>query len=578
MDELDLVGGRYRLLRVIGAGGMGRVWLADDELLGRRVAVKEIGTPASATASLDLQLATMHEARAAARIDHPGVVHVFDVIWRPGTSWIVMEYVPGRSLQDALPLPHRDAARIGLGVLAALRVAHAAGVLHRDVKPHNVLLAEDGRVVLSDFGLAGVEDADPSPDTVVGSPHYVAPERVRGADSGAAADLWSLGATLYAAVEGRSPFARATTLRSLDAVLHEEPDPPTRPGPLTPVIAALLAKDPADRPTAEQAEALLRRAADRVMGIFPLHRLPGITLSRPPSTPRPPASFRGIAGAPSASGHPAPPGRPSTGRTRMQSPRTEPTPAGPALAEPTPAELSSAELSSAGPAPRLARGTRVALAVAGVLLAGTTGTALALDAATPDRPAPPTAAAPGTGTAPPGAAPLVDRAAGICDDGATAGTAVTLDRADRPYALPPGWVWHRDPAGFEVAVPTGWTREAAGDAACFRDPVGSRSFEVQAGGPDAATPIEHWRGAERTALGDGALPGYRLVAMTPLDVKGGGAAWEFTWQPAAGERRHERRLLLSVAPDRAYAIGWTTREQDWPADEPVLQLIVASLS
>ncbi len=521
MEERDLVGGRYRLLRVIGAGGMGRVWLAEDELLGRRVAAKEIRTPIGATASLDRQLATMHEARAAARLDHPGVVHVYDVIWRPGTSWIVMEYVPSRSLQDTLPLPHRDAARVGLGVLAALRVAHAAGVLHRDVKPHNVLLAEDGRVVLSDFGLASVEGSDPAPEVAFGSPHYVAPERVRGEAAGAAADLWSLGATLYAAVEGRPPFARATTLRSLEAVLHEPPDPPTRPGPLTPVITALLTKDPARRLTADQAETQLRRAADRVTGIFPLHRLPARAPSRPPAPPAPPV--RGVAGVPAAS-----------------------LPAAPS------------------PRPRPARGTRIALAAAGVLLAGTTGTALALDVAAPDRPAPPAAPAP--------------RVTAICDDGAVPGTPVTADRAARAYELPAGWAWHRDPAGFEVAVPTGWTRAADGDVACFRDPVGSRSFEVRAGVPAVAAPVEHWRAAERTALSRGELPGYRLIGMTPLPVQRGGAAWEFTWQPGPGARRHERLLLLPVAPDRAYVLRWATRDQEWAADEPLLRLVVASLS
>ncbi len=499
MEEQDPVGGRYRLLRVIGAGGTGRVWLAEDELLGRRVAVKEIRTPAGATAPLDVQRATIREARAAARLDHPGVVHVYDVIRRPGTSWIVMEYVPSRSLRDALPLPHADAARIGLAVLAALRAAHAAGVLHRDVKPHNVLLADDGRVVLSDFGLAGLEGTDPSPETAFGSPHYVAPERVRGDGSGAAADLWSLGATLYAAVEGRPPFARATTLRSLEAVLHEPPDPPSRPGPLTPVIAALLTKDPARRLTADQAEAQLRRAADRVIGVVPRHRLPATAIT----------------------------------------------------------------VAAARPAHRLARSTRIALATAGVLLLGTTGTALALDAATPDR-------------QPPRAAPTAPAA--ICDDGAAPGSAVTADRAVRAYGLPPGWGWHRDPAGFEVAVPVGWTRRSDGRAACFRDPGSGRSFEVRTGVPAVASPVEHWRLAERRALADGELPGYRLIGMTPLSVGRGGAAWEFTWQPEPGVRRHERRLLLTVGPDRAYAIGWVTRDQDWAADEPLLQLVVASLS
>jgi hypothetical protein len=155
---------------------------------------------------------------------------------------------------------------------------------------------------------------------------------------------------------------------------------------------------------------------------------------------------------------------------------------------------------------------------------------------------------------------------------------VTADLAARPYALPPGWVWHRDPAGFEVAVPDGWTRESDGDAACFRDPGGSRSLEVQADGPLVATPLEHWHTAERAALAGGELPGYRLIGMTELDVRGGGAAWEFTWQPEPGVRQHERRVLLSLAPQRSYVLAWTTNDQDWTTDEPLLQLIIASLS
>src|ERR1700712_3260904 len=161
-----LVSGRYRLLEVLGTGGMGRVWLADDELLDRRVAIKETATATDVTPPqmLAVQPRTMLEARAAARLDHPAVVTVFDVVWRPGHSWIVMEYVNSRSLHDAVradgPLPHPEAARIGLQLLGALRAAHAVGVLHRDVKPHNVLLAADGRVVLTDFGLATFEGAE----------------------------------------------------------------------------------------------------------------------------------------------------------------------------------------------------------------------------------------------------------------------------------------------------------------------------------------------------------------------------------------------------------------------------------
>ncbi|NMO55059.1 serine/threonine protein kinase [Actinoplanes sp. TBRC 11911] len=262
-----VVGDRYRLIEVIGAGGMGRVWLADDEVLGRRVAVKEITAPPA-----DLPDGrTVAEARAAAMLDHPNVVRVFDVLWWSGRSWIVMEYAGPRSLHTAIeqdgPLSHRDAARAGLQMLAALRAAHAAGVMHRDVKPHNVLLADDGRVVLTDFGLATTDGPDVEVQEVMGSPYYLAPERLGPGRSGPAGDLWSLGATLYAATEGRPPFARKTLTASLVAIATEEPDPPRRPGPLTPVILDLLAKDPAARPDAADLERQLRRILIGAVGV-----------------------------------------------------------------------------------------------------------------------------------------------------------------------------------------------------------------------------------------------------------------------------------------------------------------------
>jgi eukaryotic-like serine/threonine-protein kinase len=258
----DLVGGRYRLREILGVGGMGRVWLAEDELLRRPVAVKEMLGPAADR--VDIQLRTVREARAAARLDHPAVVKVYDVVWRAERAWIVMEYVRSRSLHLAVrtggPLPEHEAARIGLRVLGALRAAHTAGVLHLDVKPQNVLLAEDGRVVLGDFGLAVTTDPDGGPDAVVmGSPYYVAPERITpGEPLGADTDLWSLGATLYTAIQGRPPFARSTVPESLRAVLNDEPDPIADPGPLAPVVLDLLAKDRDDRPDAADLERRLR--------------------------------------------------------------------------------------------------------------------------------------------------------------------------------------------------------------------------------------------------------------------------------------------------------------------------------
>ncbi|MBL7253454.1 serine/threonine-protein kinase [Paractinoplanes lichenicola] len=258
----DLVGGRYRLLELVGSGGMGRVWRAQDELLQRVVAVKEITVPSTALTATQ----SMREARAAARLDHPGVITVFDVVWQEEHSWLVMEYVPGRSLQQVVdadgPLSPGQAARLGLHVLSALRSAHAAGVLHRDVKPGNILLSTDGRIVLTDFGLAVISDPESgAPDPLLGSPQYVAPERLRAQETGTPADLWSLGATLYTAVEGRAPFQRDDVEASLQALLNDEPDPPRRAGSLTAPLLALLKKDPESRPDAEQTAGWLETIA-----------------------------------------------------------------------------------------------------------------------------------------------------------------------------------------------------------------------------------------------------------------------------------------------------------------------------
>lgn len=225
-----LLAGRYRLADSIGSGGMGRVWRAHDELLHRAVAIKEL-TAALYVSEGDrgvLLARTRAEARAAARINHSAVVTVHDVLEHDGRPWIVMELVEGRSLADAVKEDGRvepaEAARIGLWVLRALRAAHSAGVLHRDVKPGNVLLGHDGRVLLTDFGIAQIEGDTTITRTgeVVGSVDYLAPERVRGHDPGPSSDLWALGATLYTAVEGRSPFRRTSPLTTLQAVVEEE--------------------------------------------------------------------------------------------------------------------------------------------------------------------------------------------------------------------------------------------------------------------------------------------------------------------------------------------------------------------
>lgn len=261
-----LIAGRYRLLGPLGQGGMGVVWRARDEVLGREVAVKEVRAP-SGLASSDVQrlyARLEREAWAAARVSHRNVVTVYDVATEDSRPWIVMELIRGLALSEVLdaegPMTPQRAARIGAEVLAALRSAHASGVLHRDVKPGNVLLANDGRVVLTDFGIAMVEGTSALTMTgeLIGSPEFLAPERALGRTPGPESDLWSLGVLLYAATEGNSPFRQNTPLNTLRAVVDEELPPPRRAGPLAPVIEGLLRKDPVERLSAEQAEHQLR--------------------------------------------------------------------------------------------------------------------------------------------------------------------------------------------------------------------------------------------------------------------------------------------------------------------------------
>ncbi|NRQ37680.1 serine/threonine protein kinase [Nonomuraea sp. NN258] len=259
---MTLLVGRYRLLSQLGQGGMGTVWQAMDELLRQEVAIKEVRLPPDLDEASRVALTerTLREARAAARLrSHPSIVTVLDVVLDGGRPWIVMELVRGRSLDRAVrdhgPLPARQVAWIGLRMLDALGAAHASGILHRDVKPANVMLTDDGRVLLTDFGIATIagDAALTQTGLLAGSPGFIAPERLRGESDGPPADLWSLGATLFTAVEGSAPFARANPAASMAAVLMQEPAPPRLAGPLGPVLAAILEKDPARRCSSDRA-------------------------------------------------------------------------------------------------------------------------------------------------------------------------------------------------------------------------------------------------------------------------------------------------------------------------------------
>ncbi|GAA3814888.1 hypothetical protein GCM10022403_055620 [Streptomyces coacervatus] len=268
--EGRLLGGRYRLAERIGSGGMGTVWQAYDELVERDVAVKQPRLPGDPDDEHHKRAAhrLYREARAAARVDHPAAVSIHDVVVEEdGLPWIVMELIRGESLHEVLqrgPVEAAEAARIGLAVLGALDAAHAVGIVHRDVKPANVLLGAHGRVVLTDFGIAHVqgEESLTVSGEFVGSLEFVAPERMSGRGAGPASDLWSLGVLLYAAVEGVSPFRRTTVESTLAAVIAFDPPEPQQAGPLAPLIARLLVKDPEQRPGAEQAGAVLEAVAE----------------------------------------------------------------------------------------------------------------------------------------------------------------------------------------------------------------------------------------------------------------------------------------------------------------------------
>jgi eukaryotic-like serine/threonine-protein kinase len=267
-EQQRVIAGRYLVLQEIGRGGMGVVWLAEDRTIGRRVAIKELHLPdgVSAEERRVLEERVLREARAAGRLNDPAVVTVYDVVQEGGTTFIVMELISAPNLAEVVarqgPLPQDAVVRLAEQLLSALEGAHAAGIVHRDVKPSNIMVLPNGRVKLADFGIAQAVD-DPRLTTsgvLVGSPTYIAPERIRGAEADAGSDLWAMAAVLFFAVEGRSPFERSSTAATMHAILNEVPYLTRCQGPLASVIMGLLNPVPAARPSAAQVRALLAQA------------------------------------------------------------------------------------------------------------------------------------------------------------------------------------------------------------------------------------------------------------------------------------------------------------------------------
>ncbi|MFC8722594.1 serine/threonine-protein kinase [Kitasatospora sp. NPDC057198] len=522
-----LLADRYRLGEVLGRGGMGTVWRAEDEMLGRIVAVKELRM----TGTVDeiekhrLVVRTLREAKATARIRHASAVTVFDVVEEDDRPWIVMELVAGRSLADVVaedgPLAPERAAQIALDLLGVLGAAHAQGILHRDVKPSNVLIGEDGRTVLTDFGIASVEGDTSITSTgmLVGAPSYIAPERARGKLPGPPSDLWSLGGTLYAMVEGVPPYDRGDALATLTAVMTEPLPAPRNAGPLRRVIEGLLEKDPAERMDAGTARPLL----ELVAAGKPLPDAETVAVPAPPAPPAPSAAA-------------APPERT--------------------------AEVPAAERPFGG---------RRRAVLAGAALAAVLVLVAALVAFWPEGGDGGATASPGGTTAPAAAPPASPAGTGPASAPPSDPVSPSASPSPSPSAskgqLPAGYKVYKDASGFSIALPE-WMTDQGPD---YRST--SRRFEgrglrlvVDWQSPAGDSALKDWQASDRNAK----MTNYRKVRVEAISYRdwSNAADWEWTYTGKAGTLLHSlNRGFVTGGGKYGYAIYWTMPEEIWTAPE-----------
>jgi tRNA A-37 threonylcarbamoyl transferase component Bud32 len=519
---------------------MGSVWRAEDLLLRRPVAVKRVELPAHLPEDErdTIRQRVLREARAAARINHPRLVTIFDVVEEEGTVFLVQELVDAPTLKDVVtnrgPLPASEVAAIGRQLVDGLDAAHRSGVVHRDVKPSNVMVRDDGSVKLADFGIASVQ-GDPNltaTGVVIGSPAYMAPEQATGGTVTSAADLWSLGATLYFAVEGEPPFGKADTLSTLTAVVHDPPRPALRAGPLTPLFDRLLRKDPDERPTAAEATRLLAGTATDTA-----------------------ASATTVAVA--------------ADRTQaMTRPHEERAPV------PTPA-ASGRERAVVPPARRRQFPLGATLAVLTLLLVAAAAY-VALNAngdqreedATTDTTAASTTAAPST-TAKPGATTT------------TAGPATTTTAsASTQAAVPAGWAAHRDDAtGYVLAYPSGWqVKNRAGNRTDFVDPGTGTYLRVEWTDKPGESAQANWEQQSKDFAKS--HEGYEELGITPTTYKGSTNAslWEYRYR-SGGATLHAYDLGF-VLPSKRYgfALNFQANESQWSAQQPTWEQLKAAFT
>ncbi|HVE46228.1 MAG TPA: protein kinase [Acidimicrobiales bacterium] len=587
------VAGRYELRELLGQGGMGSVWLAEDLLLQRRVAVKRVGAPPGMTSedASAVRSRVLREARAAARVAHARLVTLFDVVEEDGIVYLVQELVEAPTLKELVadqgPRRPSEAASIGLQLLEGLAAAHRAGVVHRDVKPANVMVLGDGGVKLADFGIASLV-GDPqltATGTIIGSPAFMSPEQATGSDVGPPADLWSLGATLYFAVEGEPPFSKPDALSTLTAMLHEPPRPPRRAGALAPVLERLLAKDPAARADVAEAAGLLQA----VTGDRDHHVEEGIA-EIPPAGQPPPLAATGEARAGASV---PPPSSAVTDEVRAESLREGPSsaevdevraePLGqgshpaevdegrpeplaqgpPTHASPTPADTQVlrpvAERSAAEPRSRPRRRSPVA-AMALVALALVGALALAAAAGRDDAPQEDGQAAetrrpaenPGRAGEPP----------------ASRSPEAVAPPAEAQAGAPAGWKSHTDPdTGYRVSYPASWqVKDRDRTRTDFVDPQTGTYLRVDWTDQPGDSPEGAWEAQSRSF---GARhPNYREIRIDPTTYKGYRAAlWEYTYGQGGGSF-HAFNLGF-VTDDHGFALNFQAREDRWAEVQPL---------
>jgi hypothetical protein len=531
-----LLAGRYRLQSVLGQGGMGTVWRAKDQMLGREVAVKQLRFEAGVGEEERRRLVarTLTEAKAIARIRHTAAVTVYDVVEEDDRPWIVMELVESRSLSEVIRedgvLTPRQAAEIGLELLGVLAEAHRSGILHRDVKPSNVLIGHEGRVVLTDFGIARVE-GDPSVTStgmLVGAPSYISPERARGRIPGAPADMWSLGATMYAMVQGRPPYDKGSALSTLTAVMTEELTPPANGGVLTPVIEGLLRKEPEDRFD----EATTRRMLRAVLA--------------EPEPDVPPVVEPAAAATPSA-------------ELPVKTPVG--TPVGtPPLRAPAAEAASPAVRRAGGP-----RGRAVLLALVLLLLVAGAGVWVAV-ASHQGTSAGKGHTASNGGAASPSATPSAPAASHAPASGAASSAASTSAAAPASATASRSTAvgdYHQvqGPGGAIIEIPAGLTLVSRSTSSWrYRGPDGT--LQIDWTNTPQKSAVGAWRTSE--AQVSGSFPGYHRVALQSVAYRGWDAAdWEWTYDSTSGGKTHALNRGFVANASNAYAIYWTAPDATW---------------